>query len=232
VLLLDEVLAVGDMQFYAKCLNTIGKMRRNGTAFILVSHSMININRYCDRVVYMQHGRAQFTGDVAKGVNLYEQNLGQPSHANNDSGSKLRQAGSGSLRITSVKTRNKNEEAAKRLDTSKAVEILLEYQKTVSEPLAVDIELVVICNGLDIHRFCHAGQFVASGGENSRGSFRCLIPSLPLNAPEAEISITLWRPNFTELYDWVKDIKVSFNQNERSSGLLHLPVSIEHQLVG
>jgi lipopolysaccharide transport system ATP-binding protein len=67
VLLLDEVLAVGDMAFQTKCFNRLGEIRRNGTGFILVAHNMHQITRFCDRVLYMRKGKAEFYGPTESG---------------------------------------------------------------------------------------------------------------------------------------------------------------------
>src|SRR6202012_1950313 len=64
VLLLDEVLAVGDVSFQAKCFNTLARFRSQGTAFILVSHNMHQISRYCDQVLYLKRGQILSAGDA------------------------------------------------------------------------------------------------------------------------------------------------------------------------
>lgn len=56
ILLVDEVMAVGDANFSAKCEGRINKLLSNGTTLILVSHSMDDIRKCCDRVVKIDHG--------------------------------------------------------------------------------------------------------------------------------------------------------------------------------
>ncbi len=71
VLLLDEVLAVGDVGFRAKCFNAIYKMINNA-AVILVSHSMPQISRVCSDIIVMNHGKSEFQGKhVAKGIDQF-----------------------------------------------------------------------------------------------------------------------------------------------------------------
>ncbi|EAZ90589.1 ABC transporter ATP-binding protein [Crocosphaera chwakensis] len=71
VLLLDEVLAVGDVGFRAKCFNSIYKMMENA-AVILVSHSMPQINRVCSDILVMNHGQPVFQGkDVPRGIDKF-----------------------------------------------------------------------------------------------------------------------------------------------------------------
>jgi lipopolysaccharide transport system ATP-binding protein len=70
VLLLDEVLAVGDVAFRAKCYERLARIRDNA-AFILVSHDSDQIARVCSSVLVLDRGRTAFAGDVAAGLRLY-----------------------------------------------------------------------------------------------------------------------------------------------------------------
>lgn len=72
VLIIDEVLAVGDMDFRMKCLARVYELIDSGTAVILVSHSMVDIQRICSRTLVLDHGRVEFCGDVSKGIARYE----------------------------------------------------------------------------------------------------------------------------------------------------------------
>ena len=75
ILLIDEVLAVGDEQFQQKCLHRMGELRRRGTTIILVSHSMQTIERMCDRVCLLVRGRLEAEGDPGKVVARYRESL-------------------------------------------------------------------------------------------------------------------------------------------------------------
>ena len=72
IMIMDEVLAVGDMAFQRKCLD---RMRRaadvEGRTVLYVSHNMETIRRLCERVVVMSEGRVIFDGDVAEGIGVY-----------------------------------------------------------------------------------------------------------------------------------------------------------------
>jgi ABC-type polysaccharide/polyol phosphate transport system ATPase subunit len=62
ILLLDEVLAVGDQAFQEKCMVTFEQLRRDGKTMILVSHALESITEYCDRALLLQRGRAVALG--------------------------------------------------------------------------------------------------------------------------------------------------------------------------
>jgi len=71
VLIIDEVLAVGDLGFTLKCFKTIDTILPN-TAIIFVSHSMPMISRICNQIILMDRGQPKFQGeDVSKAIDLY-----------------------------------------------------------------------------------------------------------------------------------------------------------------
>ncbi|AWM13040.1 ABC transporter ATP-binding protein [Flavobacterium sp. NRK F10] len=71
VLIIDEVLAVGDLGFVLKCFKKVDELLPN-TAIIFVSHNMPMVSRICNEVVLMDHGKVEYQGyNVAKGIELY-----------------------------------------------------------------------------------------------------------------------------------------------------------------
>jgi lipopolysaccharide transport system ATP-binding protein len=72
ILLVDEVLAVGDMNFQKKCLGKMGDVARAGRTVVVVTHQMNQIRRLCDRVVWVDSGSIKTTGAAAEVVSAYE----------------------------------------------------------------------------------------------------------------------------------------------------------------
>jgi len=71
VLLIDEVLAVGDEAFTRKCLDKIGEFRRRGKTILLVSHSLGLVEKMCDEVLWMRRGHKADQGDPKRVVDAY-----------------------------------------------------------------------------------------------------------------------------------------------------------------
>jgi ABC-type polysaccharide/polyol phosphate transport system ATPase subunit len=76
VLLIDEVLAVGDEAFQRKCLRRISEQIAAGTTVVLVSHDAGAIERVCERVVVLDAGRVMFDGPTAEGLLFYHRLMG------------------------------------------------------------------------------------------------------------------------------------------------------------
>ena len=72
IMIMDEVLAVGDVAFQKKCLDKMNDISQTeGRTILYVSHNMSTIRQLCDRVIVLDHGRVVFDGDVEEGIDVY-----------------------------------------------------------------------------------------------------------------------------------------------------------------
>jgi ABC-2 type transport system ATP-binding protein len=76
ILIIDEILSVGDAGFQGKCFDRIEDFRRAGKTILLVSHSMDNIRKLCDRVILLHTGRLVEDGSPDRVIARYEEILG------------------------------------------------------------------------------------------------------------------------------------------------------------
>jgi len=72
ILLIDEVLAVGDSAFQSKCVDVLEQMRRAGTTLIFVSHAAGAVQQMCDRALWIDHGEVVMEGAVQSVLEGYE----------------------------------------------------------------------------------------------------------------------------------------------------------------
>jgi len=72
ILLLDEVLAVGDLAFQRKCMAFAKDLQKRRATIVFVSHNMFSIKTMCDRVIYLHNGQVRFDGPTEQGIALYE----------------------------------------------------------------------------------------------------------------------------------------------------------------
>lgn len=75
ILLLDEVLAVGDLEFQRKCMAYAQNLKEKHSTILFVSHSMFAIKSMCTRVICLAHGSIQFDGSTEDGIRFYEDNI-------------------------------------------------------------------------------------------------------------------------------------------------------------
>lgn len=77
ILLVDEVLAVGDASFQQKCMRRIRQLVDGGTSIIFVSHNFYLVQAVCERALYLRHGRVHHAGPTQDVIAVYEQDLNQ-----------------------------------------------------------------------------------------------------------------------------------------------------------
>src|SRR5712671_1753538 len=73
ILLLDEVLAVGDAAFQAKCLDRISELRKTGRTLVFISHDLAAVYRLCDRALLLSHGSILADGPPREVIDQYQQ---------------------------------------------------------------------------------------------------------------------------------------------------------------
>src|ERR1700716_1171478 len=73
ILLLDEVLAVGDAAFQAKCLDRISELRKSGRTIVFISHDLAAVYRLCDRALLLSHGCVLADGPPREVIDQYQQ---------------------------------------------------------------------------------------------------------------------------------------------------------------
>lgn len=138
ILLVDEVLAVGDITFQKKCLGKMGDVARAGRTIILVSHSMAAINSLCSRCVLMEQGGVTFDGSTAAATARYYAESLSLARSGSDLSDRARE-GNGKARFRSITIRPRNS-AGEILETAIPgcdldIEVKLECKEDFSECL-------------------------------------------------------------------------------------------------
>lgn len=82
ILLIDEVLAVGDISFQRKCLGKMESIGSSGRTILFVSHNMAAIENLCTKVLVLKEGRVDFHGEVGKGIEHYHSYFAESEGAN------------------------------------------------------------------------------------------------------------------------------------------------------
>lgn len=76
ILLVDEILAVGDIKFQKKCLKRMNEFKKSGTTMIMVNHNIDHIKNHCSHGLVLDNGRQVYFGPIEKAVASYEKLLG------------------------------------------------------------------------------------------------------------------------------------------------------------
>jgi ABC-type polysaccharide/polyol phosphate transport system ATPase subunit len=95
VLLMDEVLAVGDARFQAKCFDVFARYKREGRTVVLVTHDLGSVDNYCDRALYIDHGRLIDDGQSTRVTSHYRRRVGEEQEADSAGSDVVAPAGNG-----------------------------------------------------------------------------------------------------------------------------------------
>lgn len=205
ILIVDEVLAVGDAAFQNKCLGKMGEVARVGRTVIIVSHNMGSIEALCRRCVVLKEGSVDFVGDAQEAISKYLSD----SQIRSNVSMALRhdRLGSGSLIIVDVSIGVSGNESCDYWRTGEDCIVSFRYSVRPGVCIAsVDIGMVVEdCNG---HKLLYANTIVSRmqvSISHRGGTIDCLIKELPLSSGEYFLTYDVYHQG--ELLDKVEHAK-------------------------
>jgi lipopolysaccharide transport system ATP-binding protein len=181
ILILDEVLAVGDAAFQQKCLGRIGNISRSGRTVLFVSHDAAAVEALCTRGIVLDQGRVDFDGSQTSAIEHYA-SLRTAGVQSLDSRSDRK--GSGEVRIKAVELRDGSGTPTAAARIGKPLEVVLHFErktKSAFPPLGVELN---VTTHLGAPVFFHSTWLEAKDFEAlpDSGQFICRIPELPLPA--------------------------------------------------
>jgi lipopolysaccharide transport system ATP-binding protein len=124
ILLVDEVLAVGDLAFRTKCQVRIQELKKAGVAIIFVSHNLHAINHVCSRAIALERGQVLFDGEVEKAIDVYRASLIKID----SSMEKMIRGGTGEIRILKLEILNAADQPQDEFMMGDYVKLRLHYQ--------------------------------------------------------------------------------------------------------
>jgi ABC-2 type transport system ATP-binding protein len=199
ILLVDEVLAVGDAAFQQKCLEKFADYRRAGKTVVVVSHAMGMMRTMCDNVVWLDHGRVVGSGSPQATVDEYL-DQGHAERTTDESGAS--RWGSGEAQITSVELLDVDGSANSRPSTGEHLTVRLRYlaSQPVERPVfGIALETVegVLVNASDTR---DAGP--VSDVLEGEGYVDFRIPRLMLLPGAYDLHVSVTDVSATHTYDF------------------------------
>jgi len=219
VLLLDEVLAVGDEAFQRKCLGRIFEYRRGGGTVLFVSHDAEAVERVCDRAVLLEHGEVRADGPPADVLATYRRGLVRAGEAargasHDDAADEW---GTRRVAITGVHLVGAEGESD-RFPSGGPLEIRIDFSAPAPVPapvFGVEIRSVdgTLCYGTNTHRSTHPIESV-----EGQGTITFAIERLPLHEGRFLLSVAVQSEDESEVYHWI-DRRTEFSVFAHSMGV-------------
>jgi lipopolysaccharide transport system ATP-binding protein len=213
VLMIDEVLAVGDSRFQQKCLDRLQAFRKEGKTLVIVSHSTDLIRSLCDEVMVLEEGRVAAQGDPESAIRCYNDLMRKRSErrAEQISGGKSRpnlavergsRLGTQEAAVSAVHLHDGKGRATDGIFSGDGLKIVLEY--TLSVPLP-DMALILgIYSEINVKCFesVIASTTATFGPLNNAGCLSCHLPILPLLPGRYYVDVGLYPTDWNYVYDY------------------------------
>jgi hypothetical protein len=230
ILIVDEILAVGDQSFQTKCIDRIYDMKRNGTTIILVSHNLNTVRALCSHLIWLEHGVVKMSGRTEDIIDAYlESQTGWIVNRNAD-GSGWERWGSRQIELTSVQFLNKGGQEVDIFELGEPMTVEMHYRanQQVEEPVF----------GLSFFR--PDGTYLSGptnhlsgldlGKVSGDGVLRYSLPEMPLSPATYYVTAAIYDKAGEDPYDHHEKayrFKVVAENNNKYNGLVQFPSSWE-----
>ena len=201
ILLVDEVLAVGDAEFQRQCYDRLAELRQSGTTMLFISHDLASVEKLCDRVVLMEQGRLAASGAPHDVVVRYEE-IATTAHVTDVAGVVLR-PGSRPIRITELTFHDEGGKSGLFANTGHPLVTRVKYD--VSEPVA-DALVEVFYYSRD-GRVLHCQQSTGIDGERlslapGSGVLEFVMPAVGLQPGIYSVGASVSERSSAATLDW------------------------------
>jgi lipopolysaccharide transport system ATP-binding protein len=181
ILLIDEVLAVGDVSFQQKCLGKMSEVADGGRTILFVSHSMGAVKGLCSRAIWIDKGKLMADGDVDDVVQQYLVASSEHGEWHTNIAERRDRNGNGSLRFTGFHLRDSNGEAIPAAISGEPVEFVLTYEMNAQNVKNASIYVWIrdaFTKGMISLSNVWTGQDLAH--LPPKGDLVCKLPAFPL----------------------------------------------------
>ena len=187
LLLVDEVLAVGDELFQRKCLEKIAEFQQEGRSIVLVSHAAAQVQSLCNRVIVLDHGQVLHDGDTVEGLAVLRSGF-EASRRQLASREREIDPDEGPVSLLEVSTQLSAENA-----DSGIPDLTIELEVQVNDPAShwgAGFTLVS-SGGLTVYEFNTFGMAITLPRTRGRHTVRAVIPGLNLGEGQYSVDVGL-----------------------------------------
>ena len=202
ILLVDEVLAVGDAAFQKKCVGKMGAVTSSGRTILFVSHNMASLLNLCECGILLDRGKIAAEGPIEDVVRQYLDGL--RANATVDLRTYPQRQGRGRVRFTRV---HFEDDAGRHLEqgvSGRPLVIVLEYESASRQPLQHCRASIAFSDSMGQVLFNCSSELTNPplGPLPASGQIRCLIPRLPLT--QSEYLLSPFLEVSREIEDWIR----------------------------
>lgn len=189
ILLVDEVLAVGDIAFQKKCLDRIRALARSGSTVIFVSHSMGTVASLCKTALVLENGKMIGRGEAQEQIRLYMNRLSEKLSTSIEN--REDRSGNGSARITDVSFLDKEGQAVEYALSGDPITVRMAYKSQAPLRNAEIHIWLTTEQGQSVAQLSSRFCGVALSDLPAEGAIECIIPEVCLSQGAYLLSLSL-----------------------------------------
>lgn len=180
ILIIDEVLSVGDSQFQKKSLGKVQDIAESGRTVIFVSHNLAAVENLCRRGVVLRQGRVSFVGNQTDAISHYLDDVG--THLGSDLKEHSQRTGSGEVRVTSIEIKDLIGRSLSHVLSGQDIEIHFHYETLQNYSRANVVMGFMVRTSWDVPVFLQHNRLTQDDWNAlpPSGAFVCRIRKLPL----------------------------------------------------
>jgi len=224
ILLVDEVLAVGDESFQRKCLDRVEQFQREGRTIVVVSHAPDLVRRICQSAAVLDHGHLVASGDPDEAVKVFREHLrmapprarpGEPPPVDDR------------VRVTDVEFRHAGQPDRTYLEPGEALAIVARFEVDAPVDDPVFTLMIYDAEGRLLHGSSTASEAVATGRFDGPGEVVFDFEQIPLLDGEYAVTLCVTSNDGAYIYDWHEQrYRFEVRDPKRSFGSVEFPVRI------
>lgn len=234
ILMIDEVLAVGDVQFQKKCLGKMQDVAGEGRTVLFVSHNMAAISNLCSSVMVLKDGGIDFRkGNTQDAIQHYLADAGQ--HADSSLKNRRNRSGEGNIRLTDFTIIGNDGQQLQTLVSGQSVRFRIQYE-CIDNPDPKNVMTALSITRSDGFLVTVLNNELSSGNFESikqKGVFYCELKKLPLMSGTYLVNLMVRQNNIIQ--DWLQEAQSFSVENGDFYGTgrvveaTHNSILFEHQ---
>ena len=226
ILLVDEVLAVGDIKFQKKCMGKMGDVARAGRTVVLVSHQLNQIRRLSHRVIWVDEGQVRLDGSPHQVLAAYESSMAAGERSNE--GQRM-----GSMKAKFLRWEIASPRAEEPHVLSTIGPVTVNFEIELAEPVANGEHGVALFNADRQLMWAQGVQNLTLG--SGIHIFSHEFPSLPLRPGTYQWQVSIWEgQEMLDLWDCLPEMNIAAEVHQHRcdqwNGILNVPAKFSHQM--
>ena len=219
ILIIDEVLAVGDSAFQKKCLGKISSVARQGRTVLFVSHNMVAVKSLCTRAILLKTGALVEDGDPVRVVSQYL-GAGRASRAETVWADPTQAPSTPAFRLHAVRLKKNGGEIASELSTREPFSVEIEYVNLSAGSALGATVLLFNSDGVHVLSSLSNREPNWHGRAFPKGLFRstCYFPGDLLPEGRFDVSVLVWADNYAIWHREDYVIEFEMHESKESRG--------------